>query len=189
MVWLVSLSSQEVILVLHVSCWGSKVQSDQSRVTQNLRVWGLERPVQGNSSSLTMWWHSLLCSLSLLYRFLYFPLVVYLLVYLLWVVTYWLDVIYCWQLTFIDECHLFIGGVFIVGVGYWWFTFIDGSCLSISYCDFDILTHGLEMCILSVIVFLWFWYLTCTWYLDDEFGMWGCYWLSGFSTLVIFFYQ
>ena len=61
-----------------------------------------------------MWWHSQVCSLSLLYRFLYFPLVVYLLVYLLWVITYWLDVIYSWQLTFINECHLFIGGVLLL---------------------------------------------------------------------------
>ena len=189
MLWLVSPFSWDGLLVPHVSCWGSKVQSDQFRVTQRLRVRGLERPIQGNSSSLAMWWYSLVCTLSLLYRFLYFPLVVYLLVYLLWVVTYWLDVIYCWQLTFIDECQLFIGGVFIVGVIYWWFTFIDDNYLSVGYSTFDILTRGLEMCILSVIVFLWFWYLICTWYLDVEFGMWGCYWLSVFSTLVIFLYQ
>ena len=28
---------------------------------------------------------------------------------------------------FINECQLFIGGVFIVGVNDWWFTFIDGN--------------------------------------------------------------
>ena len=48
---------------------------------------------------------------------------------LLWIVTHCLDVIYCWQLNFINECSVFIGGVFIVGRAYcWWFTFIDDGC-------------------------------------------------------------
>ena len=87
--WLAS-SSWEGFLVLHVSCWGSGFQSNQSRVTQHLRVQGLLRD-QSRVTQEAMWWHSLVCSLSLLYRFH---------LYLWWCTYCWMCLL--WLFTFID---------------------------------------------------------------------------------------
>lgn len=85
--------------------WGSGVESNQSRVTQHLRVQGLLRD-QSRVTQAAMWWHSLVCSLSLLCRFCV-PLVVYLLLDMFIVV-----------ITFIKDDWKFMDDVLLT-CGFW----------------------------------------------------------------------
>ena len=49
--------------------------------------------------------------------------------------------------------QLFIGGVFIVGVSDWWFTFIDENCYLLVIV---FVTLGIDF---EVVVYFWSWYL------------------------------
>ena len=138
---MIASSSWEGFLVPHVSCWGSGVQSNQSRVTQCLRVQGLLRD-QSRVTQAAMWWHSLECSLSLLYRFCV-PLVVYLL----------LDVL-LWVFTFIDDDWWFMDDVLLT----------CGEYLSLTY--LMILVFDLYLVhVWWLVMWCWYW-IECYFFLD-----------------------
>ena len=98
----------------------------------------IERPVQGNSSSLTMWWHSLECSMSLLYRFCVPLWCTYCWKYLLWLFTFidddwwfmddvlltcgsWIEVdIFCWLYLMILVFDLYLVHVWFLVMWYWY---------------------------------------------------------------------
>ena len=140
-------------MVLHVSHWGSRVQSDQSRVTQGLRVWGL---VRDQSRITQVVWPcddtpQYVAWISFMIFFKIFSSSGVLVGYYFW----WC--IYC-ELSFID-----------------WMSFIvDSWLLSMSVSYSLVVFLLLELFIsnllllmtlvyLSVIVFLTFWYLVWKW--------------------------
>ena len=86
-------------------------------------------------------------------------------VYLLWIVTYWLDVIYCWQLIFINEWLVIHWWCFIVGVSDWWITFIDDNCYLLVIV---LVTLDIDF---EVIVYFWSWYLYVDLIWDVSIGM------------------
>ena len=144
----------------HVSCWGSRVQSNQSRVTQRLRVRGLMKD-QSRVTQATMWWHSLVRSMSLLCRFCV-PLVVH------WL----LDVVY-WLLMWCTYCWICLLWLFTFIDDDWWF--MDDVLLTCgSWIEVDIF-RWLYLMILVFDLYLvhvwclvtWCWYwIECSFFLD-----------------------
>ena len=126
----------------------------------------IERSVQGNSSSLTMWWHSLVCCLSLLYSF-----------YLcLWWCTF---VIYI--------CYGDLLSWMILG----WYTFDSWFCIEVVtvhwlYLWLDSWIYSWFMVEVLVAMFVLVWVLVILDYLIFVISMcylWGISWLLGFSWL------